>query len=112
MIIGIRRATLVVAGLRQGAPRHERSTLTQPGWDGALRAVSLVRLLAKGINHCVVPFAHPTSQTTVAAPRIYSAVLSVDRYTGRYNQPGSGMRSDECQAEPAAPGFQPGSPHG
>ena len=46
----IRRATLVVAGTTrcQGAQRHERPILPQPHWDGALRAVCLVRLLAKG----------------------------------------------------------------
>jgi hypothetical protein len=44
----IRRATLVVAGLRcQEAQRHEPPILPLPGWDGALRAVCLVRLLAK-----------------------------------------------------------------
>jgi hypothetical protein len=50
----IRRATLVVAGTRcQGAQCHERPILPQPGWDEALQAVCLVRLLAKGAPQSV-----------------------------------------------------------
>ena len=72
----IRGATLVVAGLRRrGAQRHERTILPQPKWDGVLRAVCLVRLLAKGINHSRRRLSRiPSRKTAVAPAQICSAV--------------------------------------
>ena len=56
-------------------PTRSCPILPQPGWDGALRAVCLVRLLAKGINHSRCRLSRiPSGKATVAPAEICSAV--------------------------------------
>ncbi|OJY08882.1 MAG: hypothetical protein BGO99_04285 [Nitrosospira sp. 56-18] len=56
-------------------PARSRPILPQPLWGGALRAVCLVRLLAKGISHSRRRLSRIPSRKATAAPaEIYSAL--------------------------------------
>ena len=56
-------------------PPRSRPILPQPGWDGALRAACLVRLLAKGINHSRRRLSRiPSRKAAVAPTEICSAL--------------------------------------